>query len=520
MGFVMRKSYPLRYPEHVSRGLQHVFEGGENPMAAKLLKIHVAEQVRFPVSDVSPQVLRKIQDRLVFTNPEYEQRHLRGEWIGGIPAQIHCVRKVGSTYVVPRGFLDQLLDLCRKFQQPYKIFDNRRVLDPVPMEFHGQLKEYQLQAAEEILERDAATLRGGYKSGKTVIALYVIAQRMQPTLVLIPRMDLLEGWLTKIVNFLQIPLEEVGLFVQGVHKIGERITVAHTAEMMKVWRKVKDRIGFVVLDECQRSPAKVLTQLIPNFDSRYLLGLCNATQRYDQLSRFIYLYMGDVVYSINEQDAREGRGIIRAQVVARATSFDYPYQSRDDYAPMLEALMADKGRTRLIADDIEAELQSAEGPLVVVSGGATQNAALQSELSERGIQAVIPECRCSEDAQEDEESVPADEDPVSTGVDNFPQGPAVVLMSADDLLRCYRHVSTGVLFLAVPLFFKKNVTQAIRGLIAHAGSNNGSGAAASSNGRRVKIYDYVDHKIGLFENYFRMRSYNYGVHPDVLLNNN
>jgi len=35
--------------------------------------------------------------------------------------------------------------------------------------------------------------------------------------------------------------------------------------------------------------------------------------------------------------------------------------------------------------------------------------------------------------------------------------------------------------------------------------------------RRFKIYDYVDRRIGLLENYFRMRSYNYGVHPDVLL---
>ncbi|MEJ5348538.1 MAG: DEAD/DEAH box helicase family protein [Desulfosoma sp.] len=516
----MRKIHTFRYLDQGYRGYQDFHQGAESPMAAKLLKIYVAEQVRFPVSDVSPQVMRRIQDRLVFTNPEYEQRHLRGEWIGGIPPQIHCLKKLGSSYVVPRGFLDQLLDLCRKFQQPYKIFDNRRLLASVPMEFHGQLKEYQLQAAEEILERDAATLLGGYKSGKTVIALYVIAQRKQPTLVLIPRMDLLEGWLTKIVNFLQIPLEEIGIFVQGLHKMGERITVAHTAEMMKVWRKVKENVGFVVLDECQRSPAKVLTQLIPNFDSRYLLGLCNATQRYDLLSRFVFLYMGDVVYSINEQDAREGRGILRAQVVARPTGFDYPYQSRDDYVPMLQALMSDEERTRIIVNDIEAELEVAEGPLVVVSGGEEQTETLRAQLNQRGIEVHIPECRWEERRDHEEEELDTDEDQARGWLENFPQGPAVVIMKADDLLRCYRHVIMEVLFLAVPLFFKKNVTQALRALLMSCGGHGGNGSGASSNGRRVKIYDYVDQKIGLFENYFRMRSYNYGVHPDILLNNN
>ncbi|ROR01570.1 DEAD/DEAH box helicase family protein [Desulfosoma caldarium] len=517
----MRKIHSFRYVDQGYRGYHNVHEGGDSPVAAKLLKIHVAEQIRFPVGDVSPQVIRKIQDRLVFTNPEYEQRHLRGEWIGGIPAQIHCLRKMGSSYVAPRGFLDQLLDLCRKFQQPYKIFDNRRLLDSVPMEFHGQLKEYQLQAAEEILERDAATLLGGYKSGKTVIALYVIAQRKQPTLVLIPRMDLLEGWLTKIVNFLQIPLEEIGLFVQGLHKMGNRITVAHTAEMMKVWRRVKNHVGFVVLDECQRSPAKVLTQLIPNFDSRYLLGLCNATQRYALLSRFVYLYLGDVVYTINEQDAREGRGILRAQVVARATGFDYPYQTREDYDPMLQALINDEERTRIIANDIEVELEAAEGPLVVVSGGDDHNAVLQAALRQRGIEAVIPECQWEDEAEGDsDEEGEANGDKVCACLNGFPQGPAVVLMKAEDLLRCYRHVTMEALFLAVPLFFKKNVTQALRALLMQSGANAGDGSAVESNGRRVKIYDYVDKKIGLFENYFRMRSYNYGVHPDVLLSGN
>jgi hypothetical protein len=40
-----------------------------------------------------------------------------------------------------------------------------------------------------------------------------------------------------------------------------------------------------------------------------------------------------------------------------------------------------------------------------------------------------------------------------------------------------------------------------------------------SEENRLRIYDYVDRKVGLLDNYFRMRSYNYGVHPDLLLNN-
>ena len=34
----------------------------------------------------------------------------------------------------------------------------------------------------------------------------------------------------------------------------------------------------------------------------------------------------------------------------------------------------------------------------------------------------------------------------------------------------------------------------------------------------LTIYDYVDTRVGILDNYFRMRSYSYGVHPDLLLN--
>jgi hypothetical protein len=39
-----------------------------------------------------------------------------------------------------------------------------------------------------------------------------------------------------------------------------------------------------------------------------------------------------------------------------------------------------------------------------------------------------------------------------------------------------------------------------------------------SGDSRLTIYDYVDSRVGILDNYFRMRSYNYGVHPDLLLN--
>ena len=300
---------------------------------------------------------RRLHERLVFTNPDYELRHSRGEWLGSIPAQISCLRQKGRSYLIPRGFLDQLIDLCKKYQIPHRIVDRRRSFDPIPIEFHGQLKPYQQDAAEAVLEHDCGTLVGGHKSGKTVIALYTISQRRQPALIIIPKIDLLDGWLRKIESFLQIPRSEVGIFAGGTHQVGKQITIGHTGEILRYWRKIYDKVGYILVDESQRSPSKILTSMIPNFDCRYILGLSNTMQRKDRLFKLIYFYLGDVVYSIEEKDAREGRGIIPGKVIARSTTFSYPYHSRADYPGLLKELMVNPARNQSIANDVEAELK-------------------------------------------------------------------------------------------------------------------------------------------------------------------
>lgn len=474
-------------------------------MLVRPLNIVLNEWVKVPSEGLPPMLERKIHERLVFTNPDYELRHNRGEWIGSIPAQISCLRQKGKYYLLPRGFLDQFIELCNKFQQPHRLVDRRRSFEPLPLDFHGGLKSYQQEAGEMVLERDFATLVGGHKSGKTVISLYTLAQRQQPTLVLIPRMDLLDGWLTKIENFLQVPRTEVGVFTRGSHQIGEWITIAHTGEMMRFWRTIRERIGYVILDECQRCPSKVFTHLLPNFDCRYMLGLSNTMQRKDRLSRLIYYYVGDVVYSINEKDAREGRGVINAQIVARTTNFQHPYQSRADYAAMLQALMNDRDRTKLLVDDIAAELQKANTPVLVLSGGKTQNEILKSALDDRGIEVMTYDPKPALLDGETGEEVSDTDCPE----DSFPTDRAVaVLITPQTLSECGNQIRSSVLFLAVPIYFRKHVAQIIRNL-----HQNGTG-----NQERLKIYDYVDQQVGLLENYFRMRSYNYGVHPDLLLN--
>jgi len=474
-------------------------------MQQRVLNITVEDWIKIPAAGLAPLVDRRINERLVFTNPDYELRHSRGEWIGSIPPQINCIRRTAGQLLLPRGFLDQFLEILKKADQPFRMVDHRRLLDPVPIEFHGQLKEYQQEAAEAVLEKDFATLVGGPKSGKTIVAVYSIAQRRQPTLILVPNLGLVDGWLTKIQNFLQIPTSEVGLIVNGTKRVGKLITLAHTGEIIRHWRHIRDQIGYLILDECQRCPSRTFTQLLPNFDTHYMLGLTTSTQRRDRLSRLMYYYVGDIVYTINERDAREGRGIIQAQVVGRVTDFQYDYSSRADFNPMLSALMTDAPRTHQIVNDIVAEMEQNPQPILVLTGGAPQNDVLKAALEAHGIEVISLDWKQEQLDSEDDD----DEELQPLQIPVLGDAPVVVLVTSDVLLRYSRNLPVKILVLAIPAYFRGRMAHAIRNLY-HGSGGNGP--------EKLKIYDYVDRNIALLENFFRMRSYNYGVHPDMLIN--
>jgi hypothetical protein len=272
---------------------------------------------------------------------------------------------------------------------------------------------------------------------------------------------------------------------------------------MRYWRKIYDKVGYIIFDESQRSPSKVLTGLIPNFDCRYILGLANTVQRKDRHLKLINFYLGDVAYTINERDAREGRGVMSGTVIARATDFSYPYNSRADYPAMLRDLMLNSVRNRKIVDDVETELRKGEERVLVLSGGENQDDALSTELSQRGIESFSYN-RLWANAK----TVNSDDGNNNNVLPATASQAQVLLISPLNMSHYSRAVKSHVVFLAVPIYFQKNLANAIRDVCQDGDSADWG----------LTIYDYVDSRVGILDNYFRMRSYSYGVHPDLLLN--
>jgi len=453
----------------------------------KVVNIVVSERIKVPTMSLPPMLKKRLSERLVFTNPEYEFRQSRGEWLGNIPPQIHCLYEQRHHYFIPRGFLSQLLELCQQFEVKYRLVDRQRTLEPVQFEFHGVLKHYQELASEAMIARDQGTLIGDAKSGKTVIALYLICQRSQPTMVTVPNVTLLGHWKEKFIRFLKVPEEEVGIIGEGKFELGPRVTVAHVSALYRRVRDVREKVGLLVVDECHRTPSRTFTQVVSNFDCRYLLGLSSSSQRRDRLSRLIYYYVGDILHQIDSRKATEIRAIFQADVVVRETDFDYPYERSEDYPSMMKALVRDAERNRLILDDVAREMAEG-GPLLVVTEDQEQNCTLEEMFNAQGISSISFDPRTAAD-------------PERSFFEQLRTGKVqVVLANRQFFKEMIPEVRFGALFLTTPLDFRDKLVVPLQRVLKRRDGQP-----------LVKIYDYVDSKVSILDNFFRMRSYAYGL---------
>ncbi|MCI5140858.1 MAG: ATP-dependent helicase, partial [Candidatus Electrothrix sp. ATG1] len=136
----------------------------------------------------APEELRAaIRDQLTVDNPKYLAAQRYSRWVGKqIKPKLYFYRQEGGNLVFPRGFGNRAVLLCRRFlgADPVLI-DQRRKVAPINCSFIGDLRPYQQEAVQALTGHSFGVLEAGTGSGKTVMALKIIAERRQPTIILV-----------------------------------------------------------------------------------------------------------------------------------------------------------------------------------------------------------------------------------------------------------------------------------------------------------------------------------------------
>lgn len=444
--------------------------------AAKPLLITISKDIR--LEDIPDALVRFLKDQLEIPNPKWLENERMGRWNWETPKTLcFYTRTHGGGLTLPRGYMGHLLRRCRHDGIEYRIDDNRRILPAIGFTFTGTLKPFQKTAVEALRPKHFATLSAPTGSGKTIMAMAMIADRRQPTLIIVHTQDLADQWVKRIETFLNIPEADMGRIGGGKKKIGTQITIALVQSLYKCAGEIAPQIGFLIVDECHRCPSRTFTEAVSLFDSKYMLGLSATPYRRDNLSKLIFWHLGDIQYSIDKHHLVDSGDILPAEVMVRTTEFRARHDPAKAYSKMLAELTADDSRNRLIASDVAMEAQKTEGICLVLSDRKQHCETLRAILAFR--HKIASEVLTGD----------VDAGKRTDILKELAEGNIRVLIATGQLLgEGFDCPNLSSLFLATPIRFSGRVLQYIGRVLRPAPGKH-----------QARIFDYVDEHVGVLK---------------------
>jgi len=444
-------------------------------MVDATLKIELSRDLK--LTDIPETIKSELIGKLTIPNPKWLENARMGRWNRNVPKLLRFFHRYKETLWIPRGYLRQLIMMCRRSNISYHIEDLRRKLPSVFLSFQGELKSFQKEAVEKMLSRDFGTLNSPTGSGKTVMGLFMIARRQQPAMVVVHTKDLAYQWIEQINHFLGIEESRVGLIGAGKKKIGDVITVALVQSLYRCADAVSKGIGHIIVDECHRTPSRTFTDAVTEFDAKYMLGLSATPFRRDNLSKLIFWHLGDVHHSVDKSHLiREGH-ILKAEIILRETDFEPYYDPVNSYSKMLLELTMSDDRNHLITMDVAKEIQKGEGVCLVLSDRKRHCETLQSLL--RFKHHIDADLLTGDLSNEQRKNV----------LQRMKTGKVAAVVATGQLVgEGFDCPNLTTLFLATPIRFSGRVLQYLGRVLRPAADK-----------KSARVYDYVDVKVGVLQ---------------------
>lgn len=174
--------------------------------------LHLSKQV------LSPALCHRLKQLAVFHNPEFYKAQRMRLSTSAIPSMIDCNVDNPKYLAMPRGCYSDVIKILNEEQIEVSVRDERFAGETINVNFVGELRPLQLEAANALLSHDNGVLSATTAFGKTVLAAYLIGARKVNTLILVHRKQLLEQWKEQLASFLDIPIQSIGSYGGGKNK--------------------------------------------------------------------------------------------------------------------------------------------------------------------------------------------------------------------------------------------------------------------------------------------------------------
>ncbi|MFC6988902.1 DEAD/DEAH box helicase [Haloplanus sp. GCM10025708] len=181
------------------------------------------------------------------------------------------------------------------YEAGYPVVDERDLEtgDPLDVELHTDLREYQRDWIDRFLDQRAGVFVGPSGSGKTVAAIGVLAAVGGETLILVPSRELAGQWRTELLEHTSLSAEQVGEYHGGQKEIRPVTVATYQVAGMDRHRSLFDsrEWGLIVYDEVHHIPSEVYRRSA-DLQSRHRLGLSATPVREDDRETEIFTLVG------------------------------------------------------------------------------------------------------------------------------------------------------------------------------------------------------------------------------------
>lgn len=456
----------------------------------------LADQIYF-ANDAMPAALRNRLLRLAaFQNPEFYRAQAMRLPVYNKPRIIACAEQLPNHFALPRGCLDEVKDLFRALKIELNLRDERCRGSRLDVTFRGNLRDDQTAAATAMLSSDFGVLAATTAFGKTVLAAWLIAQRKTNALVLVHRQQLLEQWVERLSQFLDVPEKSIGRLGGGRKKLTGRLDVALLQSLVRK-DVVDDRVadyGCLIVDECHHLSARSFELVARRAKARFVTGLSATVDRKDGHHPIIFMQCGPVRHRIDARKQAAARPFCH-KVFVRPTGFRDPSETesdpRRDFQRLVENLAVDDARNGLICADLESVMCEGRSPLVL-----TERTEHLQTLAERLSRFEVITLRGGMGRKE-----------LRAALARLVEGPRVVLATGRFVGEGFDDPKLDTLFLALPVSWRGTIAQyAGRLHRLHKGK------------REVRIYDYADLDVPMLSRMFDKRCHGYeAVGYEILL---
>ena len=209
-----------------------------------------------------------------------------------------------------------------------------------------------------------------HNSGKTTMALAMVASLNVPSIVIVWSANLFDQWVKRCTSELGIPPKEIGM-ISGSKRIIKPVTIAmqQTLNSRGIDRELREYFGAVFVDEVQRASAPTLYSVIDPFPAKYRIGISADETRKDEKEFLIYDLFSKQGTDIPKEQLIQSGHVLDVEILIVPTDFkaDWydPLDWKNGFNRLLEEMETDDERNDLVASIVAQEVARNEQVMVL-----------------------------------------------------------------------------------------------------------------------------------------------------------